>query len=532
MCIMVNQTGYLPGGKKTAVSLKGGAFQVMDPKSGQAVYKGEGVYKGKDSASEDELYIMDFTQVAREGSYYLLREDGQCSYSFSIGDGVYKELKNHMIKALYYQRCGCSLEKEYAGIYAHGCCHGEPAVYYEDRSREKDMTGGWHDAGDYGRYATAGAVAVAHLLYAFQLFPEKFREETGIPESGNQVPDVLNECRYELEWLLKMQEETGGVAHKLTSERHANFVMPEEDHKQFLIFPVSSMATADFAAVMALASRIYNAYDEKFAKRAGRAAKKAFQWLLDNKDMKGFENPEGCNTGPYDCNSDIDDRLWAAAELLCTEDREEYRTVLKEMAEKSLAKTSMGWQDVSGLAAIAMLFDKKDSAGAIKEPFREAILREADRLAELSSQCGYGAAMAREDYVWGSNMVLTNRGMVLIIAYLLSGKKEYEEAALAQVHYLLGKNALGISYVTGHGENAVANPHNRPTVAAKLPVMPGWVSGGPNGHPCDEKAEWLILEETPPMKCFLDVWECYSLNEITIYWNSSAIFLISYFDMA
>ncbi len=146
--------------------------------------------------------------------------------------------------------------------------------------------------------------------------------------------------------------------------------------------------------------------------------------------------------------------------------------------------------------------------------------------------------MEAEDYVWGSNMVVLNRGMLLILAEMLakeSGDKtaqeKYKETALGQIHYLLGRNAVDYSYVTGYGEHAYMHPHNRVTECDGIELpMPGWVSGGPFKTPVDEVGVERIKPGTPPMKCYVDHFACYSLNEITIYWNSPAIFVIAFFN--
>ncbi len=359
------------------------------------------------------------------------------------------------------------------------------------------------------------------------------------------MPDVLNECRYELEWMLKMQEEEGGAYHKLTSAKHADFMMPQEDKSQFYLFPVSSMATADYAASMALASRVYAAYDKDFAEKMLQAAKKAWQWLEKHPEYVGFQNPEQCNTGEYGDVCDKDERLWAAAEMLAATGEDRYAQALQELSRENLGKTDFGWTDVSGLASMAILTDKKKQvAEELREEYRTIVLQEAQRLVKISQESGYLAAMQPEDYVWGSNMVVLNRGMLLVLACILleqeeqtssadsrRQKEQYEETALAQLHYLLGTNAVGYSYVTGYGENAYKNPHNRPTACDGIDLpMPGWVSGGPSGIPYDEIAIEKIPQGTPPMKCYLDDVRCYSLNEITIYWNSPAVFVTAYFN--
>ena len=540
MAVLCNQVGYLPQGRKTAVLTVGEHFKVIQADPGQddgkVVMEGDARDAGVDAASGDRVHVADFSRITQEGTYYVQNESGERSHYFRIGQDVYRALQRDMTKALYYQRCGCGLQEAYAGVYKHPVCHAHKAALWTDHSVEKEVSGGWHDAGDYGRYISPAAVAVGHVLYAYLLFPDSFKDSLNIPESGNGVPDVLNECRYELEWMLKMQDEEGGAYHKLTSERHADFIMPEEDHAQFYLFPVSSMATADYAASMALASRVYRAYDGDFADRLHEAAVRAYGWLERYPEYVGFMNPESCNTGEYDDVCDLDERLWAAAEMLVTTGEQKYQEQVDRLLKENLTKTDFGWTDVSGFAALAILTDESHRASAESAAdLRGAVLAEADRLVAVAEQSGYGVAMEPEDYVWGSNMVVLNRGMLLVLAALLmeqeDKKNTYEQTALAQLDYLLGMNAVDYSYVTGYGERAYRNPHNRPTECDGIELpMPGWVSGGPFKTPCDEVGREHIPEGTPPMKCYLDHAACYSLNEITIYWNTPAVFVAAYFN--
>ena len=185
--------------------------------------------------------------------------------------------------------------------------------------------------------------------------------------------------------------------------------------------------------------------------------------------------------------------------------------------------------------------DEKGSADGETIAFlQNKVYHEADRLVEIGEKSGYDVAMEPEDYVWGSNMVVLNRGMLLVLAAYLgraddsqipeTQRSRYEQTALAQLHYLLGNNAVDYSYVTGFGEHAYSHPHNRPTECDGIEQpMPGWVSGGPFKTPCDKVGREQIAPGTPPMKCYLDHAACYSLNEITIYWNSPAVFVTAYF---
>lgn len=548
MAINLNETGYKPEYIKKATVSKAGTYSVNDCKTRKSVYKCSAKHFGYDEASGDDCYIIDFSKVKDKGVYnisYVSDDENEqmSSALFAIGDNPFELLQKDMLKCLYYQRCGIALEEKYAGEYKHACCHTDAAIMLEDYLNKNtdcqkfDMTGGWHDAGDFGRYISPAAVAVAHLLYAYELFPESFKTSTDIPESGNGISDVLNEVKYELDWMLKMQAENGGVYHKLTAFNHADFIMPEEDHDQFIIFPVSSMATADFAASMALASRVFRKIDSIYADTLLKAAKAAYGWL-DTNGFVDFHIPEGSNTGEYDDVSDQDERMWAASELLRTDvngDTSHYMEDLKKYVFSDINKTDFGWTDVSGFTLLAVLTDSNHMAGMkIEKTLIKAMNKEVNRLIKIQKKSGYGLALLPEDFVWGSNMVVANRGMLFALkAYLSDGsnKKKYAEAAKSQLDYLLGRNALGRSYVTGYGEHAFMNPHNRTSACDGVDLpMKGWVSGGPFKTPVDEAALKIIPAGTPPMKCHADDVGSYSTNEITIYWNSPVVFITAYLN--
>ena len=569
MRIYINQAGYLPKSVKTVIlaeevknpvsseSLPDKRVRIFDQNGEKCILEKKAEYFGLDIDSEDLIWRADFSELTEEG-YYQIRDEEGGKIPFRIFDNIYDILNQILRKALFFQRCGMELKEQHAGIFKRKSCHEDRAVLLEDYDRLStendgkvrwfDVRGGWHDAGDYGRYTTAAAAALAHILYAFQLFPESFSASLYIPESDNQIPDILNECLYELRWLLKMQMEDGSVCHKLTSMRHANFVMPHEDKRQMILFPASTMATADFAAIMALAFRVYRKYDETFAKEALKASQKAWAWMEDHPEFIGFQNPEGCNTGDYADDNDRDERLWAVSELYYAIGDKKYLDLVEKLVKEIADLTAMGWSDVAGFAGWSFLQeqmalkkekscdnkcrDKSESEMlSLQNQFREAFLGTAENILKISQQSGYFAALETDDYGWGSNMVMLNRAMILGTAYLLEPKEDYLNAVIRQMDYLLGVNATGYSYVTEVGKNAFRNPHNRVTVADGIEkTIPGFVSGGANSHPVDEKAEWLIEPGTPPMKCFLDVWECYSLNEITIYWNSPAIFVAAFLD--
>ncbi|MCR5747972.1 MAG: glycoside hydrolase family 9 protein [Lachnospiraceae bacterium] len=604
--IVVNETGFDIKAYKTAVSDKPGAFYVVNDNEGKKTECTIRITdKGYDGTAGHQVYQLDFTQLNEPGIYHIESAEGDASVCFKIEPHVYKTLKNALQKFLYFQRCGCALEEKHAGIFKRNICHqGLSGIVGSDKKVK--IPGGWHDAGDFGRYVSAGAVTIGHLLYAYELFPEAFTEALNLPESGNGMPDLLNECRYELEFLSAMQEEDGGVHHKVTSWTFCGFVMPEDDDKEMFVFPVTSMSTADFAAAMCIASRVYEKYDSNFARDCIHQAYLAGQWLMTHPDNTDFHDPEGCNTGEYTDPCDRDERMWAFAELMRTDHEVKQDFDRSMMAAASQRESrqdryraefirayeeytqshphydgrseddGFGWQDVSSLAALAVIFDPLNFAGKeLREKMENLITDRADSFVKMQ-ESGYPVAMKEEDFIWGSNMVATNRADVLLTAVLalkqkielnergitpdesqkvkvieLSYRKEedgrrlsseeknemaekikvYENAAINQLHYVLGMNAMDISYVTGFGEHAFKDPHNRVTVADNIDrPIPGAVSGGPCTLLADDAIEKQADKDTPAQKCYLDNNLSYSTNEITIYWNSSLLFLVAFFD--
>lgn len=530
--LTVDQIGYPLNARKSVISSgKSGTFEVIHSVTGEQVFKGETGPLQLDEAAGAHVCSGDFSTLSEPGSYYV-RLDDEISAPFVIADNPYKELHQGLLKAFYLFRCGCDLSEEYAGPWNHEACHLADGTVYDDPELKLNSTGGWHDAGDYGQYTGPGAKAVADLLLAFELYPQAFRSPLPIPETDGVTPDVLHECRYELEWLFKMQDDrTGGAFHKLTTKQFpALNVMPEDDLADLYFLPVSATATGCFAGVMALASRVYRPFDEVFADRCLEAAKRAWQWLLDHPEVPGFKNPQDIGTGEYGDEQDLDERYWAAAELFRATGDEAYHTHFKALAAQQFPKYELGWADMGGYGTFAYLLqDAAKSDNALLNWLKDGLLEEADKLAAICTADGYGISLTSADYIWGSNMVVMNRAMLLLIAYHLSGDGKYEAMALNHIHYLMGRNPLDISYVTGYGDRPVMHPHHRPSVGDSVAEpVPGLVAGGPN-RGLNDDCMMEHLQGKAPAECFIDDELSYAGNEVTIYWNSPAVFVVSHF---
>ncbi|MBE5802248.1 MAG: glycoside hydrolase [Clostridiales bacterium] len=506
MNIQINQLGYTPAMKKTAVlrGRLGNQLQVKNA-SGETVLTVP-VSAERTNLWDDELATADFSTLTQPGAYTLHCGE-ESSYPFVIDEKPYEACLTALVDMLYYQRCGDDLKPE-TGCFAHPACHTGLARVYGSEELV-DASGGWHDAGDFGRYIVPAAKAVVDLLMAWEWNRGAF--VPGLTE----LPD---EARWELEWMLKLQRADGGVYHKVSCARFCGMIMPHEETEELILSPVSTTATGDFAACMAMASRFYAVSDPAFALRMKEAAGRAWDFLACNEPIL-FRNPEGITTGGYGDRNDEDERLWAAIELALTCKEEKFLAAAAErLTAIDRSAAPLGWADMRGYAAIeGMLLP-----GELGQLCRNWVLEEADRL--LCRINAYGITMT-DRLPWGSNMNISNDGVMLYQAYVLTGDEKYRQAAEKQLHYLLGVNPLSYCYVSGFGSQPMSHPHHRPSVAQGV-CQPGMLSGGAASGMMDACAR-EHLQGQPAGKSFIDHFASYSTNEICIYWNSPMVALLA-----
>ena len=528
--VSVNQVGYQPKDPKTVFvdGTMSKTFKIVDADTFKTVYEGELSEPFACSGAGSDIVSGDLTDFETPGTYFIRTSSSGDSYKFTIAEDVYDDALKATILMLYTQRCGCEVKADIGEAYAdfvHPACHtAEAKIYGTDKMI--DVSGGWHDAGDYGRYVVPGAKTIADLFMTYQDTGYK-ADDLGIPESGNGVPDILDEARYELEWMFKMQAEDGGVYHKVTCDNFPATVMPEEETNQLLVLPVSTTATGDFAAVMAKASVVYKDIDKDFAAKCLEASKKAYAYMEANaaNDTTGFLNPSDVSTGEYPDAVNKDEFFWAAVELYLATGEETYLAKAKELYSDSM-ELGLGWIEM-GLYGIHSYLRtetsfKKDAE--FTEKLKTRVLDKAKADLELASKDGYYSAMGT-NYPWGSNLTVANNGILYNLAYLISGDKAYKDLSSYQVDYIMGMNVCGISFLTCYGENSAQHPHHRPS-QAKAHAVPGMVVGGPNGDPADPYAI-SVLTGKAPARCYCDNDTAYSINEVAIYWNSPFIYVLA-----
>ncbi|MFN2974317.1 glycoside hydrolase family 9 protein [Terriglobus aquaticus] len=533
--IVTNQCGYRPAAAKVAsVVLAEGAPDRQDftveSARGEVVLRGTLPAAARDAASGDLVALVDFSAVRTSGTYRIRTADA-VSDPVIIAETAYGAALKTAMRAFYGQRCGCKVDL--GGGYKHKACHkaGEFGVS-SGKSGPVRNSGGWHDAGDYGRYVVNSGISTATLLYAWEMFPAMLQPlKLQIPESGGRVPDFLAEVRWNLQWMLSMQDPAdGGVWHKQTSAAFCGFIMPERDDLPSQVIGTgsapfkSTCATADLAAVAAIAARCYRPYDPKFAESCLVAARAAYKWARENPEVL-FKNPPGVTTGEYGDRSSADEMMWAAAELFRTTGEAEFRVAFEAGLPAELRVTTPGWNNLMSFALWAYAMSTGANA-ALRDRIVSATRDAANALVEHSRTSGFGNTMEATDYVWGSNSVAANHALLLLMADRFQSDPAAREAALANLHYLLGRNCFGVSWVTGVGVRPFQHPHHRPSQADKIAApWPGLLSGGPNAHGGDSVAD--KLPKRPPMRMWVDDWQAYSMNEVAINWNAPLVFLLA-----
>lgn len=522
--ININQVGYKPSDEKIAIFRNAGAdktFEIVD-KSGKSVYSGSVTGSYQSEGANETVAYGDFSDFKTPGTYQIKSDSGLESFAFTIGDDVYADVFADINKMMTMQRCGMELTNSVAGDFAHPACHIGKATTYPN-GEAVDVSGGWHDAGDYGRYIAPAAKAVCDLMLAYEDNPSAFADDTGIPESGNKIADVLDEAKYELDWMLKMQFGDGSVSHKVTFKNFSGMVMPQDANDELVLLPVSNTATGDFAAAMFMAARVYKNVDASFAGTCQDAAYKALDYMKAHYNDAGFRNPGDVSTGEYPDDNAIDEYLWALCEGYKSTNDTAMLGMIKECNLDSITENGLGWQCVTMYAYYAYLTSKAPSDGVSKimsDRF-DACVKE---IIDAINADGYHSSI-RGAYPWGSNMTIANNGMILLMADKLHGNTNNEKLAKYQLDYLLGSGPTSYCFVTGYGSLSPSDTHHRPSQALHK-TLPGMLVGGPDSNLEDPYAQ-ATLSGKPAAMCYADNSQSYSCNEITIYWNSPLIYLLS-----
>ncbi|MBY0425305.1 MAG: glycoside hydrolase family 9 protein, partial [Cytophagales bacterium] len=537
--VFLNQIGFYPKSNKIAVvpGTANIAFLIVDSLSGNQVYNSVLGNSNFWDASNENVSLADFSSLTTPGNYFVSVPGYAFSSTFKIAESVHENVAKSAMKAFYYQRASTAIDATHGGIYARAAGHPDnnvivhPSAATTQRPSGTSISApkGWYDAGDYNKYVVNSGISTNTLLAILESYPVQVKNwDLNIPESGDSLPDILNEALWNIRWMLAMQDPNdGGVYHKLTDANFSGFVMPNAaSNTTRYVVQKSTAATLDFAAVMAQASRIVKNYPNSLPGLADScltAAINAWKWAVANPTNYYVQNTLNANyspkinTGEYGDSDVTDEFHWAALELYITTKDEQYFTSSGGLDYQLYLPS---WPSVRTLGYYSLVNNRTKLTSSVDtNSLKSLIINFADVHISNIQSSPYSIAMQTNQYYWGSNGNVGNQIVSMLMAYQISGEKNYLRGALHNLDYLLGRNPTGYSFVTGYGKKSTMNPHHRPSAAdGILNPIPGFVAGGPQpDHSADGCAGY---PSSYAAKSYLDSQCSYSTNEVAINWNA------------
>lgn len=546
--IRLNQVGYFPKQEKIAIvecdkPVK--KFTVLNA-AGKKVLKGVVNSSAKDAFTGLPGYRINLTEITTPGEYVL--EVNKAKMPFTVKNDALKELCKAGLKSYYFQRMGIALDKNFAGEYARPAAHMDEEVLVHasaatatrPEGTKLSCPKGWYDAGDYNKYIVNSSFAIGQMLNAYPMMKDvMWNLSVNIPESGNGAPDLLNELYYNLQWMFTMQDEDGGVYHKLTTPNFEGFIMPAECKQPRYVVQKTTCASLDFAACMALASRIYKPYESQFpgfSEAALDAAKEAYLWALKNPKVmynqaemnKNFK--PAINTGTYGDFNANDEFFWASVEMYITTGKDAFLTQSEKYMPKKFDIPVWGQLQTLGLTSILTHWNYTNHAAneritRLANQAKEMLLSWADNYVANAENSMYLSPFGnkKEDFHWASMAEGAGTEAILLMqAYGITNNSKYLLNARRNMDYILGRNATGYCFVTGFGQKSPMNPHHRPSAADGIEKpIPGLLVGGPNAS----ANEGNYFESSIPEKRYADNLGSYTTNEVAINWNSALVTL-------
>ena len=551
--VRVNQLGYLPDAPKQATLVADAAesleFNVLDP-SGRPAWRGRSSPWPirPEPTSGLNVHVLDFSASGVEGAGLRIATEGATSHPFRVAADVYADLAPDALRVLYLLRSGCAIRDDRAPGYARPPGQvGDSAVpAWTGADAERlypgwspsgtfDVSGGWYDAGDYGKYVVSGAIALWQLLNALDA---RRRAVHGADDEHARL--LEEECRWQLDWMLRMQVPPGrplaGMAfHRVHGTEWSPLPgWPHADPTRRVLHRPSTAATLQLAAVTAQGARLFGAEDPAYAARlltAARitqAAAHAHPLLIAPDDEGAFGG------GPYGDDMLADDFYWAAAELWLATGEPAHLAELTASDQHTadvFDPAGFDFDRVTAPARLDLAVVSSELPG--HDRFRAGVVEAAERLLRLQSGQPWGQPYAPSaGWDWGSNGRVLNNLVVLATAHLVTNEQRCRSAVATGMDYLLGRNALGQSYVTGYGTDSTAHLRTRQFGHDLDPTLPpppaGALAGGANsrrhpGFPSDPR-----LDDLPPQCCYLDEPTSETTNDICIRWNAPLVHIAGF----
>lgn len=570
--IRVNQLAYFPDGPKHATLVRKDPARVrwqLQSASGETVLKGSSKARGFDVSSELAVHDIDFSGFRASGDGYRLVVDGEASPPFSISSNAYGSLRADALGYFYKVRSGIEIKQDYAGEgYGRPAGHlgkspnrGDTSVGCVDtRTARKvygeawscgyklNVSGGWYDAGDFGKYVVNGGIAAAQLLGVYERALNQTRGRSPaladavarIPEAGNGIPDILDEARWELDFLMSMQvpegEPDAGMAHHKVHGTNwaASPSFPHRDRELRVLHRPSTAATLNLAAAAAQGARLFLPFDREYSDRLLSAAVRAYHAAEANPALYAPYTDGSFGGGDYQDDDVSDEFYWAASELyLSTGDR-----IWLDRAKASphwdgpvFQAAGFDWRSVAALGRLHLASVPSKLPIRDLKTVQSSVRDAAESYLRNQRTEAFGLMYSPGRFGWGSNHLVLQNMIVVATAYDITGDKRYLQAVRESMDYILGRNALGISYVTSYGTTFAQRQHSNMFAASIDPSYPavprGALAGGPNSGLADDYAI-SKLEGCAPQTCYVDDPRSFSTNEIAINWNAPLVWIASF----
>ncbi len=576
--IRIDQTGFETTGPKLAVlpsaQTKPLAWTLTDAR-GKTVASGQTIPVGPDPAAGESVHRIDFGTFRTPGTGYRLHVGADASHPFAIADRPFAAVATAAMAFFYQQRSGVPIlpafveRNDLARPAGHApdiatCFAGidQKGVKWPGCDYKLDATGGWYDAGDHGKYVVNGGVSTWTLLDLHErlaVFGDTNAFADGrlaLPERANGKDDLLDEARVEVAFLLAMQIaddtklaiapdagvagkaitrfetiDAGGLVHTKIADKNWTGIptAPADDHEIRFLYPPSTAATLNMVGVAAQCARIWRTIDPAFATKCLAAARRGWAAALRHPAL--LTSSDFTGSGGYGDPDVRDEFTFAAAQLYATTSEAVFLDRLRKDGIFTDPGTDIGWGSLrlAGALTLATLPDTLPADDRAK--LRRRITALADGFVAEGKRSGYGIPFGGTNYPWGSSSSILNRAIVLGVAWQIDHKPAYRDAVVSSLDYILGRNPLDRSYVTGIGTRPMQHPHHRFWAAAtdkRYPAPPtGVLSGGPNSAAANEPGP---MKGCAPQTCWIDDYRAFTVNEVAINWNAPLVWTAAFLD--
>lgn len=547
--IRINQLGYRINDVKVAVFISHAghelkSFRIVEAASGKTVFTGSQPIRTGILKPFKSCYRLCFSDLTREGSYRIIAGKA-VSPVFRISDDIYDGTADFLLNYMRQQRCGFN-------PFLKDSCHTHDAyVIYggNDDSIHVDVTGGWHDAADYLQYVTTSANAVYQMLFAFSENPGAFADyyqENGLPGSDG-IPDILNEARWGLDWLAKMNPSPGIMYNQIADDRdHVGFRFPDQDTANYGkgperpvyrctgeiqgLFGYKNRSTGvastagKFASAFARGASIYKLRDKEFAELLASKAEAAFDY--------GLQNPGVCQTAPgtapyfYEEENWTDDMELAAIELYKLTGSGRYLALAADFGREETVTPWMGadtarhyqWYPFMNMGHYGIASEAPDTN--LREEFLGNIRLGLEKIRSRGENNPFPVGVP---FIWCSNNLVTATLTQISLYKKLSNDSSFDEFEAACRDWLFGCNPWGTSMIVGLPENGDYPENTHSSYVVKGLQVNGGLIDGPVYPSIFNNLKYLYLSDEDKyadfqneMAVYHDDYADYSTNECTM----------------